>query len=301
MPLNVLHIEDDYFDATLIEEMLNDGSYGQLINLSRVSSLKAAVKNLDENKGQYNVILLDLILGDMSGIRNVEILHEQCPEMPIVVLTGVDGDDYATKALRAGAQEYLVKAYESSHALKYAIKAAIQRKEYEKSLYEKINYDILSNLPNYRFLCEYLEREISRAKRWQKQVALMLVDIYEFGKVNDFLGYDNGNLVLKEVAKRIKSVLRGSDFVSRFGRDEFAVILDINDASLKTGCSQVAAKILNEMKNPIEIESKKIIVPVNIGFAFFPHNGDKAEDVLEEADKATYSAKQAGPNIYKFA
>ncbi len=297
--LNVLHIEDDYFDATLIEEMLKDGSGGQSINLNRVSSLKAAVKDLDKN--EYNVILLDLILGDVSGVRNVEILHEQCPDTPIVVLTGVEGDDSATRALRAGAQEYLVKAYENAHALKYAIKSAIERKEFEKTLYQKVNYDSLSGLPNYRSLCEHLTREMAHAKRWQKQVAVMLIDVYQFREINDYLGYESGNSVLKEIAKKIKFTLRESDFISRSGRDEFVVVLDLNDSCMKIGCAQVAGKIINEMKNPIELDGKKMIAPVNIGFSFYPHHGEKAEDVLDSADKAACRAKQAGPNIYKFS
>ena len=195
----------------------------------------------------------------------------------------------------------MVKAYENAHALKYAIHSAIERKEFENELYRKANFDSITDLPNFRFLQEHLEVDISKARRWGKQIALMFVDIYKFKDVNDSVGHENGNQVIREIGSRLKSTLRESDFVSRYGGDEFAVVLDIQDSCLKTGCAGVAAKVIDKMKEPIKIDDKEILVPVNIGFSLYPHHGQEPKDLLEEADKAMYRAKHIGPNTYKFA
>ncbi len=297
--LKILHVEDDYFDATLIEEMLNETSPGQILNLNRVGSIKEAISDLDKNK--YNVILLDLILKDMSGIRNVEILHEQFPETPIVVITGIEGFDSATKAIRAGAQEYIVKAYENADILRSAIRNAIERKECEKNLYRKVNYDSISGLPNHSFFVEYLEREISKAKRWQKQIGIMLIDTYKFKEINKNMDPEKSICAFQEIAKKIKSALRSSDFLSRYGNDEFALMLDMRDSCVKIGGAQVAGKITDLMKIPLEIDEEKIQTPINIGLALYPNNGESSGEILKAADKALYRAKQSGSNIYKFA
>ena len=298
--LNILHIEDDHADAQLVEAMLREGSGNTELSIKHIETFQDAINELSQND-KYNLILLDLTLGDISGIRNVEIINELCPRKPIIVLTGSEGEELAIKALRAGAQEFLVKAYGNSQALKYAIRSAIERKEYENELFRKANYDHLTNLPNFRFLTESLEIDIAKAKRWKNQIAFMFLDIHKFKSINDEHGHENGNLVIKVIANRIKDSLRNSDFIARYGGDEFAVILDIQNSDIKSGCSSVASKILDKMSSPILLNDKEVFASVNIGFSIFPDNGEEAKELLKAADSAMYSSKEVGANIYKFA
>ncbi len=171
------------------------------------------------------------------------------------------------------------------------------RKTIEAQLTNLALYDHLTKLPN-RFLFEKtINQTIARARRYQKMMALMFLDLDHFKNVNDNMGHDIGDLLLKSVAERLVGCIREADTVARLGGDEFAVILDKivkpEDAVL------VADKIITSLAPPFHLNGHEIFVSTSIGIALFPEAGGNSIDLTKNADIAMYQAKMAGRNSYQ--
>src|SRR5690606_26114296 len=139
---------------------------------------------------------------------------------------------------------------------------------------------------------------IAHAARSGGQLALLFVDLDRFKLVNDTLGHDFGDLLLKEIARRITAALRSADTVSRVGGDEFVVLLqDIGSAE---DAARVAEKIIRSIKQPFDINGHRLIVTASVGVAMYPDNGQDAQGLTVLADLAMRAAKQSGNNRYQF-
>jgi diguanylate cyclase (GGDEF)-like protein/PAS domain S-box-containing protein len=172
----------------------------------------------------------------------------------------------------------------------------------QKKVQDKLNklahYDTLTSLPNRTMFHNALEAMISKANRNKSKVALMFIDLDNFKMINDTLGHDYGDLLLQEVAKRVKGILRAEDIVSRLGGDEFTVILDdIKDVSYP---SIVAQKIIDALSTPIKLKNEMGYVGASVGISIFPDDASKIEQLIKNADLAMYKAKHEGKNIYKY-
>lgn len=298
--LNILHVEDDPGDALLMQEVLLDEVGGNAYDIVHVESLKDALGTM-KTKG-FNAILLDLGLKDVSGVDNVRAIKEENPDMPIVVLTGMDSEDTAMQALRYGAQEYLVKGHGDGKVIRMAIKSSIERKAVERKLYNEANYDELTGLANRRLFMEYLEKALAKANRWKRRETLMFIDINHFKHINDSFGHEAGDKVLQMVAARIGEVLRQSDIIARYGGDEFTILLDSSAQNVQMSCTITANKILEAMKESFDLGGGcEVSVSASIGIAVYPDSGRDAFTLIHAADLAMYVAKVYGPNHYFFA
>lgn len=153
-------------------------------------------------------------------------------------------------------------------------------------------YDALTGLPNRKLLEERLGVELAKARRDRSQVALLFIDLDKFKPVNDNFGHAYGDLLLKEVARRLQSCMRESDTASRLGGDEFVALLsrvEDDDAMLR-----VADKILRGLTDPYEIAGHTFHISASIGAAVYPHDGGDAKSLIRSADMAMYAAKNAG-------
>ena len=296
---NILHVEDDPGDALLMREALCDGTDNGIFDIVHVDCLKEALNHI-KSRG-FNAVLLDLGLKDITGIDNVRAIKEEDPDIPIVVLTGVDSDEMAMQALYHGAQEYIIKGHGDGKVIKLAIKSSIERKAVERRLYYEANYDELTGLANRRLFREHFEKILTRAKRWEHKEALMFLDLDSFKKVNDTYGHEAGNLLLKLASDRIQNVLRESDLIARYGGDEFMLLLDDSSDDIRQSCITVANKILSVIKEPYTLNGKNIPLSVSIGIAIFPDCGEDTSSLLNAADKAMYASKASGPNHFCFA
>jgi diguanylate cyclase (GGDEF)-like protein/PAS domain S-box-containing protein len=180
-----------------------------------------------------------------------------------------------------------------------------ERKLAENALREqqsRLNYlafhDSLTSLPNRSLFYDRLYQGLARARRGNHKVALMLLDIDCFKHVNDSIGHDSADLMLKAIAVRLSEGVRDMDTVARLGGDEFVLLLDglrdIRDVV------SIAAKILNSMARPICISGQDITTTVSIGVSVFPDDGADADELLKNADIALYKAKEAGKNNSQF-
>jgi diguanylate cyclase (GGDEF)-like protein/PAS domain S-box-containing protein len=172
------------------------------------------------------------------------------------------------------------------------------RKHAEARIQYLAHHDMLTGLPNRAYLTERLATILALARRHGTLVAIMFIDLDNFKTVNDTLGHHVGDVLLKQVAERIKEVLREADMVSRLGGDEFLVIL--SDFAAHEDAARVAEKLLRVISAPIDLDGRRIGTNASIGISVFPRDGDNADDLIRHADAAMYSAKDHGRGHTRF-
>ena len=168
----------------------------------------------------------------------------------------------------------------------------------ESRLHYVANHDSLTHLPNRAYLQEYMNRAIDRARRWQSQIGVQFVDLDRFKNVNDNLGHNIGDLLLREVAIRLQRCMRQSDIVVRHGGDEFVVITE--DLSGETSMAQVAERIIEALSKPFVVSDHELFLGASVGIAVYPTDGADTQTLLRNADVAMYQAKTRGGNAYEF-
>ena len=172
-----------------------------------------------------------------------------------------------------------------------------QRKESERHIQYLANFDSLTGLPNRAKLNEQLTYLINLAKRRQNSFSLMFIDVDNFKDINDTLGHDIGDMLLVELSKRLKSILREEDTLARLGGDEFILLLPECDAA---GAQKIAQKLLYTIQSPFSIEQYELNITFSIGIALYPTDGLDKETLSKNADAAMYRAKVMGRNGYSF-
>lgn len=168
----------------------------------------------------------------------------------------------------------------------------------EDLLRHQAYHDNLTNLPNRKLFSDRLNQALEWAAINHQIVAVLFIDLDGFKQINDTLGHDSGDQLLKEVAKRLTSCLRGSDTVARLGGDEFTVILPA--IPRQQDVASVAQKIMTTLGEPVAIAQDLIHVTASIGISLYPLNGEDADTLLKRADAAMYRSKELGKNQYEF-
>jgi len=179
-----------------------------------------------------------------------------------------------------------------------ALRDITARKHAEARIQYLAHHDMLTGLPNRAYLTERLTTILALARRHGTLVAIMFIDLDNFKTINDSLGHHVGDALLKQVAARIKEVLREADMVSRLGGDEFLVILA--DFAAPEDAARVAEKLLQVISAPIALEGRELCANASIGISVFPRDGDNADDLIRHADAAMYSAKDHGRGHSRF-
>jgi len=173
-----------------------------------------------------------------------------------------------------------------------------EKKKSEEMIWRQANYDGLTGLPNRRMFMDRLTQEMRKAHRTGLPVALMFLDLDRFKEINDTLGHDMGDLLLKEAARRLSSCVRESDTVARLGGDEFTIVAgDLEDIG---NAEHIAQEILRRLAKPFHLRNEVIYVTGSIGLTFFPGDAEEVEDLLKHADQAMYAAKNQGRNRYSY-
>ena len=172
-----------------------------------------------------------------------------------------------------------------------------ERKAAAERMHRMAHYDALTDLPNRALLSDRLQQALATARRDQAHLALMFLDLDMFKPINDMLGHYIGDLLLKEVAKRIQDCLRESDTAARIGGDEFVVLLPVIE--MEWDAMAVAEKIRYALCQPFELAGHTLHVSSSIGVAVYPEHGSDERALLKNADNAMYHAKAAGRNVVK--
>jgi len=167
-----------------------------------------------------------------------------------------------------------------------------EKKIVESKIFKMAYYDSLTNLPNRKLFFDRLEMTFAHSKRNNTMFALLFIDLDNFKKINDFLGHSKGDELLKETANRIKKAVRDTDTVSRFGGDEFTIIMDsiknYDDASI------LADRILKSVHYKYNHNNEEICVTASIGISVYPYDDDNIEGLINKVNQAMYKAKKNG-------
>lgn len=156
--------------------------------------------------------------------------------------------------------------------------------------------DALTDTPNRTLMLDRISRSISYARRHHRQLALIFLDLDHFKQINDNMGHQTGDDVLKLVTRRLSSVLRDSDTISRHGGDEFLILLSAIDSD--EAVAAIATKILQALAAPVIFVDKPVQIRASLGIAFYPAHGTEAQMLIQAADDAMYQSKRRGGSCF---
>jgi diguanylate cyclase (GGDEF)-like protein len=294
-PIELLLIEDNPEDLLLTKRMLEKIRYASF-HISCADNLSTGIKRAVS--GNIDVILLDLNLPDSSGVETFVKLKLKVPEIPIVVLSGFADEEESIKAVREGAQDYLIKGQIDGNLLVRSLRYAIERQRAEDTIKKLAYYDTLTGLPNRILFNDRFNVAVAESKRYHWKTALIMLDLDHFKNINDNLGRDAGDDLLKEVSGRLVNVLRQTDTVCRIGGDEFAVL--ISEFTLREAVEEVAQRIVEAVKRPFPLRGFETRITASLGIAICPEDGENLEILLKHADAAMYEVKKMGRNNYLY-
>ena len=385
------------------------------VRVECVSELSSGIERL--RSGGVGAVVLDLTFPDSGGMATFDKLFQAAPDVPILIVSGADGEETARQAVRRGARDYVIKSPSDGYRLRRTVRTMLDSRAAEiklsenevahmtldsigeavlrMDLKENVKYlnqvaekmtgwfreeahgrpvaevlrfidgasrtpvssvasctncilvrrdgsevgverittlihehdgsitgaimafrdvtaarakslemshlaqhDVLTGLPNRVLFNDRLTQAIALADRQGKQLAVMFVDLDHFKKINDSLGHEIGDKLLRSVGERLRACVRRSDTVSRLGGDEFVVLLSQVEHAEDAAIS--ARKTLRALTAPHLIDGKSLDINVSIGVSTYPIDGQDAESLINRADNAMYEAKQRGRNNYQF-
>lgn len=240
----------------------------------------------------------------LAPLRHLADAHRKFAAFTQAGQGGLVGKTLEVSALRKGGEEFPIELSVSSvqirgswHALG-SVRDITERKNAEEQIRRLAYFDTLTELPNRRLLMYRLDHALIQARRFARSLAVMFLDLDHFKEVNDTLGHDAGDILLRQVAIRLTDCVRAGDTVSRLGGDEFAIVLSEIGQSLDA--VQVAEKVIQALGRPFEISGKQLSVTTSIGISIYAGGAaDDVEGLLKQADGAMYQAKKAGRNAYR--
>jgi len=293
--IKLLLVEDDHKEALKINNMLKEGLQNQYTLEQRLSVSEALDLVQQET---FHAIILDLHLPKGQSFESIPQFIQYCPAAPILILSGVEDEEQAIHAVKSGAQDYLIKGQTSSSTLCRAIRYAMERHRATQRITQLAHYDHLTGLANRGLFYERLNCAVARCNRNDMAIALMFLDLDHFKAINDTLGHECGDSLLKTVATRIKKCIREIDTGVRLGGDEFAVLLEqivsVEDVSA------VAERVLHLLAQPIIVNHHQFQVTGSLGITIYPWDSANPQELLSHADAAMYRAKAQGGNNYQF-
>ena len=244
-----------------------------------------------ENDEEHNLIgeLVENLVDPGEFLNSLAEFYEHPEDESMHVLKLKDGRRL---------EQYSIGRYLDDEPVRvWSFRDVTARLEAEEQIEFQAYHDALTHLPNRRLFVERLGMNLLAAKRVRDNVGVLFIDLDRFKAINDTLGHDVADSLLVEIAQRLRSCVRQTDTVARYGGDEFTVILP--DLHQPEDAAQVAEKILERVVEPVVAGETSIEISVSIGIAVFPYDGTDINTLLRNADDAMYRAKEAGRNNYQ--
>ena len=302
----IMLVDDEPTTLKIIQTYLEEAGYSQFI---LVSDSTEAMKVLEET--EPDILLLDLIMPKVSGL---DILTEvrkipKFKHLPIIILTASTDPLDKIKALDLGATDFLAKPFDPTE-LVLRVRNTAAAKAYLDYL---AFYDILTDLPNKSMLLDRFEWAISKAKRYKERLAFLNISLDDFDKINAKLGSATADQILRQVAFRIKQVVREIDVLGpslkvkaykqmnlfRVEGSAFSLLLDrLHGAE---NAALVANRIIIAIREPFIVNKKKIYVKASIGIANFPEDSEKRDELIHLSCSAKDYIKKKGGNCFQFS
>ena len=236
-----------------------------------------------------------LAIAAQQGIRNFTDLAEAIAASRPCLALNLTGDDSVTAYAEAqlGGSNVI-----GGFQAKFLWKVITHLKQTNEQILKLAQHDSLTALPNRILFYDRLNQTMTRASRDKGSFAVLFIDLDDFKFVNDTLGHDAGDALLREAAKRITACIRESDTVARMGGDEFTVI--ISNVRTPASVERVAKKIVANLASQYDLNGQACSISASIGIALYPDNGGTTEQLVKVADDAMYTAKYSGKNCYRF-
>lgn len=239
-----------------------------------------------------DVVLMDAMMPGMDGFATCARMKElpQARDIPVLMITALDDRHSIEQAYAAGATDYITKPLHLN-AVVQRVGRAIEALHTERHVRHLAYNDMLTGLPNRALFGDLLRQQIDRARQTHTAVAVLFLDLDRFKFVNDSLGHESGDKLLKAVAERLRQCVRVGDHVARLGGDEFTVVLE--ELASTPAAAIAADKIAKALSEPFHIEGHDVFISASIGISLFPRDGEDVSTLLRHADTAMYEAKRA--------
>lgn len=291
----ILLVEDNPGDIRLVRSMLSEpGPYR--FGVTHIDRCDNALELVAEHS--HDAYVINLSVPDSRGMLTLDAFWEADPETPVIIYSSAAEEDFAVKAVQAGAKDYIVKGQADGAAMQRSLINAIERAKLEKQISSIANRDDLTGLADRGQFQQAIEQALLRSQRAGDIVALLFIDLDGFKLVNDTYGHGIGDKLLSDAASRIADCVRKTDSAFRLGGDEFTVICEgLSDLD---GAAIVAQKVLDALAPTFDIDGYELSVGGSIGISLYPNCANDAETLVRNADAAMYQAKELGRNRYQF-
>ena len=280
----ILLVDDENDMRNLVAMRLEDNGYKVLPASGGTDALRMLKDEVPD------LVLLDIVMPDMDGIEVCRQIKKMkyMATVPIIFFSARNSIEDKIAGLKEGVHDYITKPFDARELLA-RIDAVIKVAEQNKKILLR---DELTGLYNYNFFKEQFSHYFNIAKRYGRTFSLLISDIDNFKEINDRYGHLCGNAVLEAVANKLKGMLRSADVITRYGGDEFAIILPETDASK---INVVAGRLRSAFENfQIDWKNLKIIVSMSIGVSTYSTAVSSAEGLFNIADKNMYADKKSG-------
>jgi diguanylate cyclase (GGDEF)-like protein len=295
---NILIVDDQEANVQLLEQMLRQAGYRCVTSTMDPKTVCAL-----HRAKHYDLILLDLQMPGMDGFQVMEAMKETDGYLPILVITAQPG--HKLRALAAGAKDFISKPFDLMEAktrIHNMLEVRLlykQLEEHNRALESLAMHDALTGLPNRRLLMDRLSLAIVHAHRNKRSMAILFLDLDGFKQINDTLGHDVGDTLLRMVADRLVAAVRQEDTVARLGGDEFVIALP--ELAHGDDVAELVSKVIQAMSQPYNIQGRDVNVTASVGVSIYPTHGEDVETLMKSADLALYEAKRSGKNDYRIS
>src|ERR1700754_26510 len=304
----LLIIDDEEQIRHLLMDLLSS-----LYDCCTASSAEEALAALSERT--FDLVISDIDMGGMSGLELVPRVHSLSPDTVVVMVSGNQDIEFAIKALRVGAFDYITKPIDLRHveaSVERALKHSDLLKEkrrYKQQLEDLLQqrtaevdwlayYDTVTQLPNRALFEDRRTQACSIAKSTGQSLGVLFISLDQFKKVNDSLGHAPGDSLLREFAERLKSCISKSDTVARFGNDEFALLKTQIDGT--NDVIETIGSLSQVLKFSFDLPGHELYATASVGVSMFPIDGEDCHTLLKNAGAALYKAKKSGGANYQF-
>jgi two-component system cell cycle response regulator len=296
----ILIVDDQEANVLLLEQLLRGAGYVAMTSTmdpSEVCALHA--------KNGYDLILLDVEMPGIDGFEVMEGLTKIEKESYLPVLAVTAQPAHKLRALQSGAKDFISKPFDLAEVLMRVHNMLEVRllheatRSHSKMLEALALRDPLTGLANRRLLAERLSMALVHARRNDSTTAVVYLDLDGFKEINNTLGHDAGDVLLKMVSARLTATVREEDTVARLGGDEF--VIGLWHMSGPDDAPTVALKVIQAVTQPYVLKGQSIRLTTSAGVGIYPIHGQDADTLMKCADLALYEAKRAGKNAYRIA
>jgi len=289
--LSLLLVEDSPTDALLAREMLAE-AWGDGLAVTHLQRAEDARRHLLEH--EVGCVLLDLALPDAGGLQALDQVRSSAPGVPVVVLSALDDEELALRAVQEGAQDYLIKGQVTPEGMSRSIRYAVERTRAEATMAHRALHDPLTGLPNRLLFIDRLALALARSGRSSGSVAVLFLDLDHFKTINDSHGHEAGDRLLVHVARRVEGALRPADTV--FGGDEFTILCDAVED--ERDAAVIGERVLAALERPFPVGEGEVALGGSLGLALGGQESTP-EGMVRNADIAMYRAKERGGSCYE--